>query len=149
MKKALSLLLALVMCLSLCACGGNKEMKKYAGIYSGNIHYYEAIYGPEKLYNMETLTLNADGTGHYEVTATSSGKFILEGTTLQSGDVTWEVSDNYIVVQYSGQDWLTTDENYYYHLGDPEAVSKSWTLEKKANLLMDVATGNQEFTKAQ
>ena len=44
MKKALSLILALVMCLPLCACGGNKAtLKDYSGKWvneSGTVTYY-------------------------------------------------------------------------------------------------------------
>ena len=65
-------------------------MKKCAGIYSGNVHYYEAVYGPEKLYNMGTLTLNADGTITGDVTGTWKQKSGTPYATMVIGGVTYK-----------------------------------------------------------
>ena len=151
MKKALSLILALVLCLGLCACGKtNSETHKYVGTYTTESDsYYEMPYGPEAIWYYETLTLNDDGTGRYTKTAANSGALIAKDAELESGDVNWEVVDGYIVVKYSGKKYITNTETNHFCLGTAVTVSDSWTFELKANLLMDVATGKQEYTKAQ
>lgn len=61
MKKLLSLLLALVLCLSLCACGGSAELEKYQK-YETLINYLEAEEYENAYYELLRLSQGAQGT---------------------------------------------------------------------------------------
>jgi hypothetical protein len=77
MKKALSLILALVLCLSLCACGGNEPKKALKdtvlGTWSGSDEYGHSI----------VMTLYPGGTTDYKMDD-------------DNWAATWEITDDII-----------------------------------------------------
>ena len=88
MKKAISLLLALVMCLSLCACGGGNDTPKTTEAPTETTPDYteELTFGLWKkvLMNRATLMFNEDGTGTMSFFNGGSNtfKWKMSGTTI-------------------------------------------------------------------
>ena len=80
MKKIWFLILAVVLCLSLCACGTTKSFNKYVGEYT-----YEESSGWK-----ETLTIRANGTGTW-VQRDRYGQ-------QRQFDVKWSSDDRYITL---------------------------------------------------
>ena len=104
MKKALSLILALVLCLSLCACGGNKAtLKDYSGKWVRE-EWTNATTGA--VVNV-TVYLYEDGTFKKEVNNTIDGYKEYQGS--------WEIEKETIVLNtlkiVEGTDTLNFDEN--------------------------------------
>ena len=104
MKKALSLLVALVMCLSLCACGGNKATLKD---YSGKWVREEWTNTKTGAVVNVTVYLYEDGTYKKEVNNSIDGYQEYQGT--------WEIEKDTIVLNalkiVEGTDTLNFDEN--------------------------------------
>ena len=104
MKKALSLILALVMCLSLCACGGNKATLKD---YSGKWVREEWTNTKTGAVVNVTVHLYEDGTYKEEVNNSIDGYKEYQGT--------WEIEKDTIVLNalkiVEGTDTLNFDEN--------------------------------------
>ena len=104
MKKALSLILALVMCLSLCACGGNKATLKD---YSGKWVREEWTNTKTGAVVNVTVYLYEDGTYKKEVNNSIDGYQEYQGT--------WEIEKDTIVLNalkiVEGTDTLNFDEN--------------------------------------
>lgn len=76
MKKVVSLILALMMCLSLCACrGGNNSPDKYIGTWDS-----------DEL----RLVVAKGGIGQWG--------FLLDGETFLGNPITWEVKDGLMIV---------------------------------------------------
>ena len=104
MKKALSLILALVMCLSLCACGGNKATLKD---YSGKWVREEWTNTKTGAVVNVTVHLYEDGTYKEEVNNSIDGYQEYQGT--------WEIEKDTIVLNalkiVEGTDTLNFDEN--------------------------------------
>lgn len=144
MKRALSLILTLVLCLGLCACEDNS---KYVGTYEFTDHY--SSWYIEQLYYKEILTLDADGTGTYKRTTTKDGKYIKEGKVVETGNIQWETSDEYIIVKYSGQRIIPERPYSFFEITDPEDVERSRTFEFKGNLLIDIVNEDDIFRKTE
>ena len=150
MKKVFAIMLALVMGLSLCACGENSNhaRKKYIGTYIGNS-------GTFAYKSQEELTLQADGTGFFEshVTNIDYGSiceahdfYIL--APLESYDVTWEVDDNgYITIHFQGKKYYKRGDLDYYYIEDGIAESFTSVYEMKGAQLFYVDSGNSWLTK--
>ena len=88
MKRALSLILALVMCLALCACGTSsnglsKEEINLVGAWSGSDNHagFVLLSSGKALFNASNLDKEAD-SGHFS----SSG--------------TWEVEGDYLIIHF-------------------------------------------------
>ena len=147
MKKAISILLVLVVVLSLSACG-KEDNQKYVGTYT---RAYNNGYWDES----EKLTLYADGTGSFEshVTAIDNDwadrphNFKLL-SPLESYDVSWEVDSNgYITIYFQGKRYYKcVDFDYYY---DENGFTESYSrvFEMKGNQLFYVDSGNGWLTK--
>ena len=97
MKKAISLLLALVMCLSLCACGGGEsntpntpettEAPTDAVMDKNDSSNYIGTWETEH----SRLTITKGGVGRYEMLTQNSGYY----------DLNWEVKDEVLITQIS------------------------------------------------
>ncbi len=81
MKRTLALFLALLMTLSLCACGGEK------GIDKSDTSNYIGVWSAEHM----RLTVDKGGVGSYAQPGTEYGIF----------DFTWEVKDDLLVITIS------------------------------------------------
>ena len=118
MKKAISILLVLVMALSLCACGGNSSnnaetdgTSKYVGTYEGTTEiYFQSGATFDTSYK---IVLNKGGTGTYtrEFLEDYENAFygehpIKTGDLIFSYDLTWEIVDNYIVLTGNGKEYI-------------------------------------------
>ena len=111
MKRTIALVLAVMLCFGLCACGQDQnEVSKdintdYVGAWKGNIKVgYET-------YEVQTITLNTDGTGSYQgkydgawkyseednriVLATDAGNILLDIDTVDGKTVLKYFSDVY------------------------------------------------------
>lgn len=79
MKKALSLLLALVLCLSLCACGAENDTAKEPTLETGRIETdhpaFRYLFGTWKLQDEE----NAERNPYTEITFNEDGTCIMDG----------------------------------------------------------------------
>ena len=104
MKKALSLILALILCLSLCACGGNKATLKD---YSGKWVREEWTNTKTGAVVNVTVYLYEDGTYKKEVNNSIDGYQEYQGT--------WEIEKDTIVLNalkiVEGTNTLNFDEN--------------------------------------
>ena len=97
MKKAISLLLALVLCLSLCACGGGEsntpntpettETPTDAAMDKNDSSNYIGTWETEH----SRLTITKGGVGRYEMLTQNSGYY----------DLNWEVKDEVLITQNS------------------------------------------------
>ena len=97
MKKAISLILALVMCLSLCACGGGEsntpntpettEAPTDAVLDKNDSSNYIGTWETEH----SRLTITKGGVGRYEMLTENSGYY----------DLNWEVKDEVLITQIS------------------------------------------------
>ena len=97
MKKAISLLLALVLCLSLCACGGGEsntpntpettETPTDAAMDKNDSSNYIGTWETEH----SRLTITKGGVGRYEMLTQNSGYY----------DLNWEVKDEVLITQIS------------------------------------------------
>lgn len=124
MKKVTSLIMTLVLCLSLCACGN----ASVSGTYEGERYGYDFTF-------KEVLTLNSDGTGTIEGTATSPGKNMKIGDIYVQGTVKWTSEGDYITITSSLQ---------YKGFGTSETTT---TYKRMAGALHDVSNGNLEYIK--
>ena len=101
MKKTISIVFVLVMCLSLCACGGNS---KYVGTYTNSNRTMRMNYPDQSNYwrietfdGICTLTLNSDGTGS-QVFVAHTVPYVGSNVTVYDCPITWEVVDDYLYV---------------------------------------------------
>ena len=119
MKKALSLLLALVLCLSLCACGGGNNTPKTtkAPTETATDFTKELTFGLWKkvLTNSATLLFNEDGTGTMSFFKGGSNtfKWQMSGTTIS---VITEQNKEYTYTVDSSKGYyrLLTDDGLSY-----------------------------------
>ena len=157
MKKAISVLLALVMCLGMCACGDGDKfdsksetmdpvMEKYVGNYKFD-SYCENIFTHDKYQFSETMTLNADGTGTYCRIVTEASKYILAGVVVEDGTITWEVSDDYLIINYNGKDY-TGSEDGFMVITEPSDYIQTYSFELKGHLLTNLTAGHRSYKKA-
>lgn len=154
MKKALSLILALVMCLSFCACSSsesdevkNDETGKYIGQYQTGDSQFQYGNYQDSFYFVKQLQLVTGGTGTYEWKASTNGKYVTNGAIIEKGTVSWYVSDGYLVVTYSGTNYVNSNDSSYYTLDGNNTVQVTETFELKGHLLIDVASNRQEYEK--
>jgi outer membrane biogenesis lipoprotein LolB len=85
MKKALSILLALVLCLSLCACGGSTaETPTEKTMDKNDSANYIGVWETKD----RRITINKGGVGRYEQPNSDYGYF----------DFTWEIKDEVLVI---------------------------------------------------
>lgn len=146
MKKVVSLLLVLAVCLGLCACGGGKS-SQFVGMYEDEGQYTEHYsgWGYDNLVNdiscIYRLTLNDGGTGTFERKATSDGKFYKYGDYIEKGTVHWIAEDNYVSVTFKGTKY-TKD----YGNDKEEVIDRTETYERKAGTL-HYTTGGVAYTK--
>ena len=94
MKKALSLILALVMCLSLCACGSGNEENDATTNDGLNKNETANYIGVWKSAHMQ-FTIEKGGVGRYELPGNTNG--------IGYYDFTWEVKDEILVITIKGQ----------------------------------------------
>ena len=146
MKKALSLILALVLCLGLCACG-NSSGKKFVGEY-----IEDRGYGIERSGNhiQQTFVLKSGGTGTYKETVDKGDAIVEAGRLIADGTITWKVEDEYVVI--------TTNIDYYYgwensipYFSNEICSSKTTTetYELKGNKLINITDENDIWSKVQ
>ena len=93
MKKAISLLLALVMCLSLFACGGGNDTPETTEASTDAV--FDKNDSSNYIGTWETehsrLTINKGGIGRYELLTQNAGHY----------DLNWEVKDEVLITQIS------------------------------------------------
>lgn len=93
MKKAISLLLALVLCLPLCACGGESNTPETAEAHTDAV--MDKNDSSNYIGTWETehsrLTITKGGVGRYEMLTQNSGYY----------DLNWEVKDEVLITQIS------------------------------------------------
>ena len=151
MKKAISLIMALVLCLGLCACAGNstEQGSQFVGTYNKSARTHSEYYsgwGYDNLVNYieytTTMTLNAGGTGTFKATTIEAGKYWKVGDVIEEGTVQWTCEGEYITITYSGF-------SYTKHHGNNKTtpINNTVTYEKKAGTLHDVSSGNLVYTK--
>jgi len=150
MKKVISLIMVLVLCLGLCACAGNRTelgsqfVGKYE--YKGELTEYYSAYGYNNLVHTikytETLTLNGGGTGTFKAIATSSGEHYQAGDVIKEGTVTWTCEGEYITIKYSGSSY-----NKDYGKNTTKLIDSTSTYEKKAGTLHSASSGYLAYTK--
>ena len=99
MKKTISMLLALVLCLSLCACGGGNETPNTtetpettetptdAAMDKNDSSNYIGTWETEH----SRLTITKGGVGRYEMLSENEGHY----------DLNWEVKDEVLITQIS------------------------------------------------
>ena len=151
MKKIVALLLALVLCLGLCACGAKSEQEgsEYVGTYVNDrviIGSYYGNYFDDAGYEaVAKLQLDSNMTGSYVVTYNEDVEVLnnmtfdevvfraKKGDVYASYDLTWEVDEDCIIVYYEGIVHPT--------LGEDKTNSGSWVSELKGNELMGVQAG--------
>ena len=157
MKKALSLIMALVLCLGLCACADNRTEpgsqtelgSQFVGTYNKStrtLSEYYSGWGYDNLVNYidytSTLTLNGGGTGTFKATTIEAGKYWQVGDVIEEGTVQWTCEDDYITITYSG---FSYSKSYGKNTTTP--IDYTVTYEKKAGTLHDVSSGNLVYTK--
>ena len=150
MKKALSLILALVMCLSLCACGSSKYIGSYHKEYNiaGNGYWGDWVRAEE------VLELKANGKGTFQVILTHNSENISAGTVVREGTVTWKKSGEYVIITRSGTEYLRKEkhpqyDDYYYYADGNTPYEQAETYELKGNQLIDVAKPGNKWSKTQ
>ena len=93
MKKAISLLLALVLCLPLCACGGESNTPETAEAHTDAV--MDKNDSSNYIGTWETehsrLTITKGGVGRYEMLTQNSGYY----------DLNWEDKDEVLITQIS------------------------------------------------
>ena len=147
MKKTLSLILALILCLSLCACG-TTSTSQFVGTYEDkySITEYYSGWGYNNLTHQisctEVLTLNDGGTGTFETTATSSGEYYQVGDVIEKGTVKWTDEGDYITITFSGFRY-----NKDYGNNTTKPIDRTSTYEKKAGTLHSASSGTLVYTK--
>lgn len=153
MKKAVSLLLVFVLCLSLCACGGKGKKSKYIGKYINNS--YLQTYDSQKIEVTEEMIINKDGTGTIVMKSLSEVYISLGQTRIQNGDILlsyeieWEESDGYLVVTGSGMQYYKLNHasvTAYNPEGESVEISDSYEL--KGNKLFEVGMEFAAYTKS-
>ena len=155
MKKTLSFILALVMCLSLCACATsiqdeNSSTENAHSNEENKVHSFVGLYKnkhglpyPDSAYSFFTTgtghfmgvyryyKINADGSGeiYCEPQETTSYLTSTEKSMLEDGkdSFSWEEADGYLVITYSD--------------------GKSASYEKKGNIFINVLDSEDSFTK--
>lgn len=107
MKKALSLLLALALCLSLYACGSDGNEENNTSTNDGLNRNETANYiGVWKSAHMQ-FTIEKGGVGRYELPGNTKG--------IGYYDFTWEVKDELLIITIKGQ---VAEYNATFELND-------------------------------
>ena len=146
MKKVISLIMVLVLCLGLCACAD--QGSQFTGTYEhkGELTEYYSVYGYNNCVHTikytETLILNGDGTGTFKAIATSSGEHYKVGDVVQEGTVTWTCEGEYITIKYNGSSY-----NKDYGKNTTKLIDYTSTYEKKAGTLHSASSGYLAYSK--
>ena len=100
MKKAISLIMAFVLCLGLCACGNqssNNENSKFVGTYTSDDTV--TVNRGTVISTKKTMTLRSDGTGYIEEVSSESFDSDPIGTVIKKYNVTWQCDEIYITIE--------------------------------------------------
>ena len=105
MKKAISLIMAFVLCLGLCACGNqssnnessNNENSKFVGTYTSDDTV--TVNRGTVISTKKTMTLRSDGTGYIEEVSSESFDSDPIGTVIKKYNVTWQCDETYITIE--------------------------------------------------
>ncbi len=149
MKKSLSLSLAVLLCLSLCACTSNKYLGTYEKEYAyGNGYWADFVQAHE------VMDLTWNGKGTFCVKSIHDSEYLSAGTILAEGTVTWNETDGYIVITRSGTLYLRMVQHppydgYYYYADGNEAYNKTETYELKGSKLINVTNSGNCWDKIQ
>lgn len=155
MKKAVSLILVLMLCLSMCACGGNSS-SKYVGTYEGGAavlaSVYESyngstLYKSEFIQGKRTITLKADGTGSFSFKPTKTANFTNKAVfdEMCNGTLVWQEDGDYLTITF--HEVTYEDANHYGYMSDTRReITKTLTFELKGAQLVSV-TGSWTYTK--
>ena len=125
MKRVFSLLLVLVLCLSLCACGGTKEATTEPKLDKNETMNYIGVWESAHM----RFTIEKGGVGRYELPGNRSGYY----------DFTWEVKDEIVIITIKGQ---VTEYKATFELND---AGTSLTI--LHNYLPASIVGETEYTK--
>lgn len=149
MKKIISIVLLLALCLSLCACGAMSDSgTKFVGTYEdkGQISVTYSGWGYNNLVDTvsykETLKLESDGGGSYEQVATTKGKYHEIGDVIAEGTVTWETDGEYVTVTIRGTSYKRDNGN---NVEVP--IDRTVTYEMKGSTLHSASNGSLAYTK--
>ena len=149
MKKIISIVLLLALCLSLCACGATSASgMKFVGTYEdkGQLSVGYSGWGMNNLVDYvsytETLELDNGGTGTYKSVATSQGKYHKVGDVIEKGTVTWKSDGEYVTISIRG---IRYDKSYGNNTEEP--FDRTSTYEMKAGTLHDASSGSLAYTK--
>lgn len=101
MKKLIALLLALVLCMALCACGGNTEELPNEGV-ENNESVTEGAENDVLDKNDSSNYIGEWETAHYRLVITKGGVGRYEAiNTTEYYDLNWEIKDEVLVTQIS------------------------------------------------
>lgn len=117
MKKMAALILALVMCVALSACGGQSKEAEFIGKISGE--WINAADG-------DTYTLNEDGTGKHDNVACQYTADAKENVVTISEGVGSSTSTRMLLQDLNGRTVMIPEAKNYYYVrpDDYDAVSK-------------------------
>ena len=138
MKQTISILLALILTLGLCACSkdnSNSADSKYVGTYENSY-----TTGSLNLSYTARMELHPNGTGTYtEVTTNAAYPNIPVGTTIAAGTASWKVSDGYVIITCTYTNYLykgDTPSEWLLTASDKEETTE--TFELKGSKLINV-----------
>lgn len=150
MKKAISLIVVILLCLGLCACEDNSS-SKYAGTYTANTFILAAVSEPynggtlhktETVSGIRTIILNADGTGSIQFTATQQATITNQSIydEMSKGTLTWSEDDGYLTITY--HEVTYEDPNQSFSLCSTRTdKNTTYTYELKGSQLICVTNG--------
>lgn len=146
MKKVIALMLALIMCMCLFACG--KEESKYVGTYSND---GKMSTGFDGFSVVKEMIISADGTGTATLTATDDyiDKNVKRGDVLWTIDFTWQEVEGFLAtngtkVMYYRPDSITEE---WAWLSEPTSDAFVETYELKGNQLFEVGRDYASYNK--
>ena len=134
MQKALSLILALIMCLSLCACGLLNPENKYAGSYTSNYSRKFVIENGTEFGVKELLVINSDGTGTLsyisENTVSGTNNYVSpahhftieEGDVLAELELEWSIVNEKLMFNATGKRYYTSEADYITDSNNSQTV---------------------------
>lgn len=144
MKRILALILALVMCLPLCACGNSQA--KYAGTYVCEADKTFGKGSDSLNGTIGTLILYEDGTGYSkeEVSYTESPYWTV-GEIQSEASVTWMENEGYITVSYNEKKYYDTFPGHPCK-NNPVETFRQVTYEAKGTQLLGTKPDGSIYT---